>query len=229
MEQALCALLTENEATLVGFANMEPLEEGVNRGFARGVSIGMALPADIVARMATGPHPDYVQAYHSINDRLDALAELAAGWLVRQGYAAWAATRDKLPYTDEACVSPLPHKTAARLAGHGWIGKNAALVSPDYGSAVRYTTVLTNAPLQTGEPVEISRCGSCTACQRACAAKAVQGLEYVPGMPREAIFDHARCLDMLRRTGLPVCGHCLAAGPHTVAYVRRAGLQMEKA
>jgi epoxyqueuosine reductase QueG len=55
----------------------------------------------------------------------------------------------------------LPHKTTATLAGLGWIGKCALLVTERYGSAIRLTAVLTEAELPCGEPVSRSRCGAC--------------------------------------------------------------------
>ena len=41
----------------------------------------------------------------------------------------------------------MPHKTVAVHAGLGWIGKSALFVTEKYGSAVRLTSVLTDAPL----------------------------------------------------------------------------------
>ena len=39
----------------------------------------------------------------------------------------------------------ITYKMLATLAGIGWIGKNALLVTKEQGSAVRFTAVLTDA------------------------------------------------------------------------------------
>jgi epoxyqueuosine reductase len=77
-----------------------------------------------------------------------------------------------------ACVdsAPLNERTLARLAGLGWLGKNALLISPDTGSYRLLGFLLTEAPLTAvhgghGE----DRCGSCTRCETACPTKALSG------------------------------------------------------
>lgn len=77
-----------------------------------------------------------------------------------------------------ACVdsAPLNERTLARLAGLGWIGKNALLISPETGSCRLLGFLLTEAPLTAvhgghGE----DRCGSCTRCETACPTKALVG------------------------------------------------------
>ncbi len=77
-----------------------------------------------------------------------------------------------------ACVdsAPLNERTLARLAGLGWLGKNALLISPQTGSCRLLGFLLTEAPLTpvhggNGE----DRCGSCTRCETACPTAALSG------------------------------------------------------
>jgi len=77
-----------------------------------------------------------------------------------------------------ACVdsAPLNERTLARLAGLGWLGRNALLISPETGSYRLLGFLLTEAPLEQvlgghGE----DRCGSCTRCETACPTKALTG------------------------------------------------------
>ena len=42
-----------------------------------------------------------------------------------------------------------------RARGLGWIGKSGLLVTKEYGSAVRLASVLTDAELETGSPVDV--------------------------------------------------------------------------
>ena len=69
------------------------------------------------------------------------------------------------------------HRMAAHLAGLGWIGKNCCLITPIAGPRVRLVTVLTDAPLPPGSPMD-SRCGDCTACVDACPPHAIKGRAF---------------------------------------------------
>jgi len=40
--------------------------------------------------------------------------------------------------------SSMPQKTIATRAGLGWIGKTALLITPQFGSAIRLNSVLTD-------------------------------------------------------------------------------------
>jgi epoxyqueuosine reductase len=78
-----------------------------------------------------------------------------------------------------ACVdsAPLNERTLARLAGLGWIGRNALLISPQTGSYRLLGFLLTEAPLEPFRAgLEAARCGSCHRCETACPTAAlVQG------------------------------------------------------
>jgi epoxyqueuosine reductase QueG len=100
--------------------------------------------------------------------------------LTNEGYKAFAKNRGKVIVDQSVKRSKLPHKTVATLSGLGWIGKCALLVTRDYGAAVRLTVTLTDAPLQTGKPINKSYCGACTECQKNCPAGAVSGKLWSP-------------------------------------------------
>lgn len=126
--------------------------------------------------------------------------------------------------------TPLPHKTAATRAGLGWIGRCALLVTESYGSAVRLTTVLTDAPLDPAEPINESRCGTCRACVEACPGRAIAGGLWHAGLPREAMVDPDACYRTTRgfapaigaAPDVGICGACIAACPWTQRYVHAA-------
>jgi epoxyqueuosine reductase len=83
-----------------------------------------------------------------------------------------------MTWQSRACVdsAPLNERTLARLAGLGWIGKNALLISPKTGSYRLLGFLLSEAPFEIHRANEDEdRCGSCTACERRCPTKALVG------------------------------------------------------
>jgi len=123
----------------------------------------------------------------------------------------------------------LPHKTAATRAGLGWIGKCALLVTKPFGSAVRITTVLTDAKLSGGAPIDSSKCGKCTICVDACPSLAPSGKNWQVDLHRDSFFDAFACRKTARelaakRVGIheTLCGICIAVCPWTQKYIEKA-------
>ena len=228
LEQEIRERLCRSGAALVGFADLSSVDEATRQGFPRAVSFCMALTPSIVAEITEGPTEEYSAEYHRLNALLIQTAQDLACFIQGYGWKAQArpATGDWDPTTLRA---PFQHKTAATLAGLGWIGKCALLITPQYGPAVRWASVLTDAPLQTGVPIIQSRCGICTACVDVCPGKACAGKEWRQGMPREDFWDPKACMagmnkiSMARLHRAGICGMCIAACPHTQAYLSRAG------
>lgn len=189
----------------------------------------MALEARIVADIQEAPTESYVQLYNSVNAQLNELAAAAVEFLVAKGFRAVAQPATRPITESDTLTTPLPHKTVATRAGLGWIGKNALLVTERFGTAVRLVSVLTDAPLAVGAPVDVSRCGDCTACVRICPGKAPTGVNWEAGMERARLFDAHACQQASRT--LPsnahltrrICGRCIPACPHTRRYLKRAG------
>ncbi len=217
-------LLTDRGAALVACADLGPLPADVRQEFPRAISIGVALSPPIVAGNVDGPTEEYQAEYERVNALLNRLGEDAAALLRRRGYLALAgnATVEKLD--GDTLTTPLPHKTVATRAGLGWIGKCALLITKGYGSALRLNTVLTDAPLEVGSPVESSDCGKCAVCVEACPAGAPSGRHWQPGQPRKSFFDaFACCRKAQERAGkidspYTICGICIAVCPYTKRY-----------
>lgn len=224
----LARLLIGQGAALVGYADLAAIPVEDRQQLPRGVAIAVALDPAIVAGILGGPTLAYAAEYERANDLLDGLAEVAAAWLTEGGARAIAcrATADDPGPT---LTMPLPHKTVATRAGLGWVGRTGLLVTSQYGSAIRLTTVLTDAELATAQPVDSSRCGVCGLCVTACPSGAATGAEWVAGAERASLLDVRKCLVTCvgnrDRLGIAhtLCGVCVAVCPWTRRYLDGRG------
>jgi epoxyqueuosine reductase QueG len=185
----------------------------------RAVVIAMRHSPEVFAPPDEMPTFGYYQEYLSLNTRLDEIAGILAEVLAAEGHAVSVNPATLGNIDPETLSAPFSHKMAATLAGLGWIGKSALLVTHEFGPPVRLTTLLTDAPLATGPPTTASQCGGCTVCEEACPAGAILGEEWYPGRPREEIYDAFAC----RQTALAraqakginqtICGICMMVCP----------------
>ena len=227
LNDALLSFLKSHGASLVGFADLSEIDAEARDGFPFGISIAIALDPQIMSAIKEGPTAAYYAEYKRLNGLLDDLGQKTVQFLKDKGYKAKARpatfAEDKSNLT-----SKLPHKTVATRAGLGWIGKCALLVTKKFGSALRFTTVLTVAPLVAGKPVNESLCLHCTHCIDACPAHAHTGALWQPGIPREALYDAFKCRETARELSLQsfgesvsLCGLCIVACPWTKKYLER--------
>jgi len=228
LNEELTSFLLSNGASLVGFADLQEIDSKARDGFPVGISIAVALNPQVMSEIKEGPTRAYYDEYHRVNNLLDNLGRMTAQYLTEKGYRAQA--RVTTFGLNEATLSAsLPHKTVATRAGLGWIGKCALLVTKRFGSALRFTTVLTDAPISPGHPSNASLCSHCTHCFEACPGQAITGESWQAGMPREALYDAFKCLNTARELSLKgfgikyaICGLCIVACPWTKKYLERA-------
>ena len=143
------------------------------------------LVAAVPYRGEAGPIARYAQSadYHTVvHQRLERLAEHL---------------RTRLPDARSlVCVDtkPLLERSAAALAGLGFLGKHGCLITPGLGSYVLLGALLCTAPLASPDPVDELRrvgwaaCGQCTRCLDACPTQAF----VAPGR-----LDPRRCISYL--------------------------------
>ncbi len=221
------ALLLEQGADLVGFGDLEGISEEPS-ALPRCVSLAVRLPAEIVRGIGEGPTIDYYEAYHSLNARLDALAEFAAAYLKEKGVQAKAQTTTTVVEA-AGYRTAMPHKTCATRSGLGWIGKSALLVTPEFGPAVRLSSVLTDASFdELGAPISSSRCGGCERCKNNCPGSAIHGTLWDTSVKREQLVNVEACRSAARRLALErtgkeitLCGKCIESCPYTQNYLKR--------
>ena len=217
--------LLSHGASLVGFADVSTLPVQVTGNFPRAISIAVALNPQIVHNISKGPTKEYFAEYERVNDLLADLCDRAVEIIKRTGKNAEAFKATTKHFDPSTLSVRLQHKTIATQAGLGWIGKSALLITKQYGSAIRLGTVLTNAELETGEPINDSQCGQCRNCMDACPANAIVGQNWKSGVARESIYNAFTCRETAKELSnqkgitATICGICINACPWTQKYI----------
>ena len=220
------SLARDMGATYFGVADLAPARQRISEQggefltqFPRAVSHGFVLADGIVNTLAhhknvAALNTYWYYVYQIVNPRIDSISLTLAQSLDRAGFQAFVVpssqTVDRTQLT-----GVFSHKLAGHLAGLGWIGKNALLITPDHGPRVRWGTVLTDAPLETGTPAD-EMCRDCDACVKACPAHAFTGQAFDKPRPRSEIFTAEACHDYLNKreqTRHRACGICVYICP----------------
>ena len=212
-------------ADLVGIADVEPLKElklyplDLLKPFVRAVSIAVKLPVAVFEQIVDQPTPIYKSVYTTANLILDEISFRAAIALQNDGFHSLPIPASQV-LDRKNWYAAISHKAVARMAGLGWQGKNLLLITPQYGSRIRLATILTKAPLDVDGPVK-NRCGVCTACQDACPAQAIKGVNTETHYKnRNEAMNFSRCVEKVTgefakipEVGAPICGICIKVCP----------------
>lgn len=214
-------------ASYFGVADLEPAGEFISRQggeylkqFSRAVSAGFRLLDSMVDQLQAHDSPIPVASYwyhvyHLVNPRLDSIGLEIARILQQQGHKAFVVPASHWDYK-EGFRGIFSHKLAAHLAGLGWIGKSAMLITPGDGPRVRWVTVLTDTLLPAGKPMD-EKCKDCTVCVESCPVKAYAGTNYGPSKTREDLMDAHKCYQFLverkKSVGVFSCGKCVYVCP----------------
>jgi len=213
-------------ATYFGIADLAPVRQRISQQggqsltqFPRAVSHGFVLADGIVNTLVH--HEDvgalnsyWYYVYQIVNPRIDSISLMLAQSLDRAGFQALVVPSSQL-VDSTRLAGVFSHKLAAHLAGLGWIGKSALLITPEHGPRVRWGTVLTDAPLEPGTPVD-EMCQDCDACVKGCPVHAFTGQVFDQPRPRSEIFAADVCHGYLQKreqTGHKSCGMCVYICP----------------
>jgi epoxyqueuosine reductase QueG len=218
--------LINRGASLVDFADLNQLPTDTRDYQRFAISIAVALDPIIIADISEGPNKKYRLEYKRANGLLSKLADCAAGMLKEWGYRAIPKAPTNVGIDFQTYSTILPHKTVATRAGLGWIGKCALLVTKKYGAAIRLTTVLTDAELETAIPIDQSLCGDCEACVKFCPGGAPSGKNWNVNLKRDSFFDAFACASAARERAMKriniddtICGICISVCPWTMKYI----------
>lgn len=180
------------------------------------ITIGVRLSDTVVDGIKDRPTKMYFHHYRTVNAMLDQCALYCVIELQRVGYNAVAIPASQT--TNSAGIAgDFQHKTAANLAGLGFMGKSGLFISKDFGPRVRYATILTDLELPSGEMV-LPQCNECRLCVNACPCGAIVGNNWTSDMTRDDVIDAALCSrhmkDKYQMIGRgSVCGICMAVCP----------------
>jgi len=171
---------------------------------------------------------EYSDEYDRVNKLLNQLGESCAELLKTKGINTLAKTQSVVIQDAKTQTSKLPHKTVATKASLGWIGKCALLITKEYGPAIRITSVLTDANLDIGTPITVSKCGKCEKCKNICPAGAISGIEWKAGLYRDDFIKALDCDKMLKERGKVIggrhgsCGLCIWVCPWTQKHLKKS-------
>ncbi len=204
----IAEFLSDLGIELVGIADLtgkdtKPVE--TSDPWPRALVMGYVLSRAVVRTVTDRPSLLYKHHYKTVNWLLDQAAERFAHQLERSGYRSLAIPASQTVDRDRR-HGHLSHRYLGYLAGLGFRGRSGLLVNPRYGARVRYATVLTDAPIETDQPIDDS-CGACRACVDVCPAGAIS----------ENGVDIDRCGRKLNEfaalpgIGQQICGVCVKA------------------
>ena len=213
-------------ADMVGIGDITMLPPEVRDDMTYGIAVAVAIDPVVIKGIEYGPTTEYFFEYDKLNEKLDKIVTLGASYIQSKGYKAVAQTVSEVSKTETMYSSLLPHKTVATRAGIGWIGKNAMLVTKEFGSAVRISAILTNASLQADQPMNESRCMECMRCKEACPGKAITGVNWSIDSFRDTFFECRREARRITKERLNIektlCGKCVFVCPFTQVYLKKA-------
>ncbi|WP_242866815.1 epoxyqueuosine reductase [Abyssisolibacter fermentans] len=203
----------------IGVANLEGFLFDDLKQFSTGISIAVRLSDAIINQINDIPTKTYFHHYRAINFLIDQITLALSNMIQNEGYYALAIPASQTIKTDKDAYRGLfQHRTAAVRAGLGWIGKNACLITDEYGPRVRLGTILTNMTLEYDKPIVNSKCGDCNICVSKCPALALKGNLWKPGIEREKLVDVVACSNHMsvhyKDIGRgSVCGVCVSNCP----------------
>lgn len=202
LEAEIFAKLKKLGADFVLFTDIGLLPPMQSRDYPFAIVLGIALSPGYIFKLS---HSDQLQTdeFDEIERKTDQLADHIAAYLSAKGFDAFSQSETNLIssglYQENTQSTVLPHKTIAGLAGLGWIGKHNLLVNPEYGSAISFCTVLTDAPLDTLTHSPASpECGDCVICRDICTPGAIKGNSWRVDVSRETLVDINRCTACLK-------------------------------
>jgi epoxyqueuosine reductase QueG len=213
--------LIEWGATKVGLSRVEDKLPDEYKSLKYAVTVMIHLSDFIIDELKDKPTYTYFHHYRTVNTLIDQITLSGMLLIQERGYYAMAVPASQTVESEKGEYRGIfPHKTAAVRAGLGWIGKNALLVTEEFGPRVRLGTILTDMPVvqEYTDFSLTSRCGDCRVCTEACPAMALKGRNWTEGCDRSEIVDARACSEFMSKKYKhigrgSVCGLCMSSCP----------------
>ena len=206
----------------VGYADVRGLaSEFIDLPY--GISLVLKLPKEAMEFLDNKDYESYWKCFFSKVAELKEIALKGEEYIKSKGYDAFALTMERNECDMEKLLSILPYKTIATKSGLGWIGRSALFVTPEYGSAIVLSGILTDMPLDCGTPITDSECDDCENCQKACPVDAINPQKWNDRLNREDIIDIDACSTYIidqYKAGLG-CTKCMSECKLTQEYLKK--------
>jgi len=183
------------------------LPENLRGRFTSAVVYAFPLSDAVLDLLSGGPDLLYLHHYRQVNYFLDRVGILTVELLRQNGFSGLPVPASQvIDWKEQKGLLSLRRLAAA--AGLGWIGRNNLLVTPSFGSRVRFSAVLTDASLDAGKPIAFN-CGKCNRCLSLCPAGAIS--------LKPDDFNLTACRQFIKETcnrksiGQNICGLCLCS------------------
>lgn len=205
--------------SIVGFSNVHDKLPEQLRKYPYAITVGIRLSDAIIDEIEDKPTFTYFHHYRTVNSLIDQITLRCSLLIGELGYKSIPVPASQtVNEKDGKYQGIFPHKTAAVLAGLGWVGKNGLFISCDYGPRVRMGTVLTNMELPCTGEIMNEKCGKCNLCVKDCPATALSGMAWRDGIQREDMVDAAACSEYMKKKFQhigrgSVCGICIKVCP----------------
>lgn len=230
IKNKIIEIATDMGISKIGFANLQghlPKEFG---HLKTGISIAIRLSDQIINDINREPTHTYYHHYRTVNFLIDQITFKITSILQNHGYLAMAVPASQTVKGEKDIFQGIfQHRTAATLSGIGWIGKNACLITEEFGPRVRLGTVLTNMEVEYDLPIKESNCGECNICMSQCPAMAIKGNTWHQGMRRDELLDPFACSSHMSQAYKDigrgsVCGICISKCPKGLKVIRKRDL-----
>ncbi len=122
------------------------------------------------------PRDDMMKGHITfISRELDRIGYKISRMLEQKGYKAFHQLASEGGVDNRELVGFFSIKHAAEEAGLGSVGRNSLLLTPEFGPRVRLTAIITDAEIESDQPLEKDFCKNCdNICIEVCPADALE-------------------------------------------------------
>jgi epoxyqueuosine reductase QueG len=177
------------------------------------VSFGYSLNLGPVTNLPKSRN-EYLLEIENTNIFLNSLGQKTARFLESKGFISIAVPANTSIRDANRLTGDVSQRHIAAAAGLGTFGVNNLLITPKYGSRVRFGMVITEADLIPDQPLAENLCTLCESCVEACPSGALSHWKSSYTSEEGWRIDKEKCYHyMFVYPGERGCGMCIARCP----------------